>query len=87
MIKYKFGDIVLLSFPFTGLQSVKKRPALILFDTGDNDAVVCRITSQIFDSIYDIEINDWQFSGLLSPSCIRLHKIATIEKYLIDRKL
>lgn len=87
MTDYKFGDIVLLSFPFTNGISAKKRPALVLLDANDNDVVVVRITSQFSDTDFDLPIRDWQKAGLLSLSYLRFHKIATLEKTLIDKKL
>jgi mRNA interferase MazF len=87
MSSYKFGEIVLLQFPFTGGAGYKKRPALILFDSGDADVIVARVTSQMKTNSYDIEIRDWRAAGLRTASIVRLHKIATLEKTLIDQKI
>ncbi|RPI15633.1 MAG: type II toxin-antitoxin system PemK/MazF family toxin [Ignavibacteriae bacterium] len=87
MINYKFGDVVLLSFPYTDSSNNKKRPAMVLLDTKDDDIIVSRITSKINESEYDSEIKDWKLAGLLFPSTTRLHKIATINKELVERKL
>jgi hypothetical protein len=38
-----FGEIFICRFPFTSGQLSKPRPALILFDIGQ-DVVICRIT-------------------------------------------
>ena len=86
-MKYKTGDILLLAFPYSDGSTVKRRPALVLADTGDDDIIVARITSQKAQSKYDVDIIDWQQAGLKIPSIARLHKIATLEKKLIDRKL
>ncbi len=87
MISSSFGDIVLLKFPFSDGGKSKKRPALVLADTEDEDVIVCRITSKLYDSDFDFAIKDWQKCGLKLPSVIRLHKIATLEKSLIDQKI
>lgn len=79
-----FGDIVLLKFPFTDGKTFKKRPALIINDFNDGDIIVCRITSQIYKTKYDIYIDDWEKSGLRLPSVIRVHKIATLEKDMVE---
>ena len=84
MNNFAFGDIVLLSFPYTDGQSYKKRPALVINDYRDGDVIVCRITSQIYKSKQDILIHDWEKSGLKLPSVIRVHKIATLEKELVE---
>ena len=87
MNEFNFGDVVLIQFPFTDSSETKKRPALIVKDTKDGDIIVNRITGKVKDTSEDIEINDWKISGLLISSTIRIHKIATISKKLIERKL
>lgn len=84
MNKLSFGDIVLLKFPFTDGKTFKKRPAFVLKDFEDGDILVCRITSIIYDTRYDVLIKNWEQSGLKLPSVIRLHKIATLEKEMIE---
>lgn len=46
MPTYRGGEIVLVTFPFVDKAGAKKRPALVLRDTGDADIIVARITSQ-----------------------------------------
>lgn len=87
MIVFSFGDIVLLKFPFTDGAKQKKRPALVIRDTEDNDIIVCRITSEFYRTKFDFEINHWQECGLKLPSIVRLHKIATLNKTLVERKI
>lgn len=84
MDKLSFGDIVLLRFPFTDGQAIKRRPALIVNDYNDGDIIVCRITSQIYNTNKDVYIENWEKSGLRLPSVIRIHKIATLEKNMVD---
>ncbi len=84
---YKFGDILLLNFPFTGLGGVKKRPVLFLLDAHDGDILVARITSRIWFTHEDVSLRDWLSAGLLSNSCVRLTKLATLEKKLVERQL
>lgn len=84
MNKLSFGDIVLLRFPFTDGQSIKRRPALIINDYNDGDIIVCRITSQIYKTNKDVYIENWKKSGLKLPSVVRVHKIATLEKNMVE---
>lgn len=87
MIAYNFGDIVLVGFPHSDLQGVSKRPALVLYDSGDQDVLVARITTQEYNTEADYKIIDWRRSGLLAESFMRLGKQATIEKKYIIKKL
>jgi len=84
MDKIETGNIVLLKFPFTNNISYKRRPALMLKDFEDGDVLVCRITSKICKSKYDIYLNDWLSFGLKLPSVVRVHKMATFEKDMIE---
>lgn len=87
MEHYQSGEIVLLRFPFTDAKGSKRRPALVLFDAGDADIIAARITSRDRGTDYDCEIRQWQQAGLLLPSTIRLHKVATLEKTPVERRL
>ncbi len=87
METYRAGEVVLVEFPFTSGEGNKRRPALILLDTGDNDVVVARITSQEGRDEFDVEVKNWKEAGLLRESIVRVHKIATLEKTLIARKM
>ena len=87
MKKLNFGEIVLLKFPFTDREKHKRRPALILLDTNDSDIIVCRITSKLYDTEFDFEVRNWEKYGLKLPSVIRLHKIASLEKNLVEQTI
>lgn len=84
-MEFKFGDIVILNFPFTDNYTFKKRPALILKDTNDGDIIVCRITSKLYETEYDLKLENWKLYGLKSPSVVRVHKIASLESQLAER--
>lgn len=84
MERLRFGDIVLLKFPFTDSKTFKRRPALIINDFNDDDIIVSRITSHIYQTKNDIKIDTWKESGLRLPSAIRVHKLATLEKNMVE---
>jgi len=84
MNKIETGTIVLLNFPFADNMTYKRRPALALKDFEDGDILVCRITSKIYKSKYDIYLDDWSKIGLKLPSVVRVHKMATLEKDMIE---
>jgi len=60
---------------------------MIVLDTGDADILVARVTSQARQDQFDVPTDDWRGAGLLLPSIIRVHKLATLEKSLIVRTL
>jgi mRNA-degrading endonuclease toxin of MazEF toxin-antitoxin module len=81
-----FGEIIICQFPFTSGAPGKIRPALVLFDLGQ-DAVICRITSQTKSGLLDVEIKDWSAVRLLSASTARLDRLITIEKSIIKQHI
>jgi mRNA interferase MazF len=83
----KFGDIVLLKFPFSDGRTFKRRPGLIINENIDGDIIVCRITSNIYDTQQDVYIDEWKKMGLKLPSVIRVSKIATLEKGMVETVL
>ena len=87
MTNYQPGEIVLVFVPFTTGGGGKTRPALVVADTGDADFVVARISTQTASCPQDIPVSDWKGAGLLAPSVVRVHKLATLEKSLVRRLL
>lgn len=87
MTTYRKGDVLLVAFPFVGEPKNKRRPALVVADIGDQDVLLARITTQKSRDEFDLELSDWKSAGLLAPSVVRLYKLATINKLLIQRQL
>ena len=91
-MSFKFGDVVLVPFPFTDQTASKKRPAVIVSNLGYNqvkpDVVVMAVTSQFRPSpaLGEVWIDQWQAAGLLKPSAVK-PVFATIEQSLIVRPL
>jgi mRNA interferase MazF len=87
MTTYKAGDILLVDFPFTGSAQSKPRPALVILDSGDADVLLARVTTQSWKTNYDVALVAWRQAGLLAPSIVRLHKLATLSKSRIQLQL
>ena len=85
--RFERGDVVLLVFPFSSGSGAKQRPALVLFDSGDQDVLGARVTTAEGETDFDVAIENWKEAGLLAPSTVRLHKLATVEKNLVRRRL
>ncbi len=92
MMIYKFGDVILVPFPFTDGSSSKKRPAIVIssdsYDRYKPDLILIAVTSQVNTDLQfgEVLIADWSAAGLIKPSVIK-PAIATIEKTLVMRKL
>lgn len=92
MTVYKFGDVVLVPFPFTDQTTTKKRPAVVVssdvFNSQYADLIVMAITSKSASgtAVGEVAIADWSDAGLLKASIIK-PVVTTIEKGLIIRKL
>lgn len=92
MIKY---SIILVPFPFDDFSNSKVRPAICLTSAiGDYEHIIIafissKIPDELLKSDIMIRINEPSISstGLLVDSIIRLHKVVTIPKHLIKRRL
>jgi mRNA interferase MazF len=87
MTTYPIGDLLLVDFPFTTTGPGKPRPGLVLLDTGDADVLLARVTTQPQGSPFDVPILAWKQAGLLAPSIIPLHKLATLAKSRVRKHL
>jgi mRNA interferase MazF len=87
MTTYQPGDLLLIAFPYTGGSGSKIRPALVIADTGDADVVIARISSRAPMTPYDVPLTAWAAAGLNGPTSVRTHKLATMEKALVQRFL
>ena len=89
------NSIVLVPFPFDNFSNSKVRPALCLTNeiSKFNHVIIAFISSKIPDDTINSDIiikkdsDDWIGTGLTVDSVLRLHKIVTIPKSLIKRRL
>jgi len=96
-LNYKRGDVLLVLFPHSTLNTAKTRPVVIVqaddLKTGLPQVIVAMITSRIFRTNHPSRVAiflatpDGQRSGLLSDSVVMTDKLATIHESEIDRKL
>ena len=78
------GSLITVSFPFTDLSAVKRRPALVLIVHGD-DLIVCGVTSKISRRRDAIPLDDRGMAEGRLPkrSEVRPLKLFTIHRALI----
>ena|SRR5437762_1857625 len=86
MIGLRVGDIVSVEFPFSDLQTHKRRPGLVLV-SGNLDLLVARVTTHPPREPSDISLKYWAESGLPRASTVRLTKIATIDNRLVHHRI
>lgn len=92
MTPFRFGEIVLVPFPFTDQSGTKRRPAVVVssdeYNTEHIDLVVMAVTSQTSGRIRpnEVDIDDWRSAGLLKESRIK-PIFTTIENVLVLRSL
>ncbi|MBM3860296.1 MAG: type II toxin-antitoxin system PemK/MazF family toxin [Verrucomicrobia bacterium] len=85
--RYSQGDILLVSLVFSNQTGLKRRPVMVVYDSGDADLLVVPVTSHGERTALDVPLMQWQNSGLRLASVVRVEKLATIEKTTIVRAL
>jgi len=89
---FRFGDIVLVPFPFTDQSGIKKRPAIVVSSSGyqarRRDVIIMAVTSRMrsTSAFGEFEVAEWKKAGLIVPSVVK-PVLATIEKRLVIKKL
>ena len=84
---YQFGDVLLVPITFSDASAQKKRPVLVVHDTGDADLLVVPITSHPPRSFEEVPLPNWRAAGLRLPSSARMSKLATVAKSSVIRTL
>ncbi|MBD2568201.1 type II toxin-antitoxin system PemK/MazF family toxin [Anabaena lutea] len=81
------GDVISVPFPFSDTSTTKKRPALVITESDNNNIIICPITSKPGRD-YEIKLEDQDFRVgklNLSPCYIRPNIIATVDKNNVIR--
>ena len=87
MAKVSVGDVVLVRFPFSDLSQQKLRPALVLADAGQDDFILCQITSQPYSDQRAIKLEQSNFASgqLIKTSYVRPARLFTANVGIIER--
>ncbi len=89
MTSYDSGDIVLVRYPFTDLNALKKRPAIVLsqrtYSDRYGDLVVMPLTSRE-ETDNSLALSEWRAAGLLKPTWVK-PVIGTLILGLVDKQL
>ena len=81
------GDVVILTFPFSDLTRMKRRPGVVLAPLEGDDIILCQITSRRLDR-YGLPLTSAGFraGGLPRDSVVRPNKLFTGSRAVITRK-
>ena len=85
--------MVLIRFPFSDLSSDKLRPALVVGGVSGDDAILAFVSSQLSRTDSDEELllepsnSEFRATGLKTSTLIRLSKLATLNRWLIRRRI
>jgi mRNA interferase MazF len=87
--RFSKGDVVVFEFPFSDVDNSKKRPALIVANTTDENLILCQITSQKRSDPDSISItrDDFQEGALKHKSFIRPTILFSVHNSRIDYKV
>jgi mRNA interferase MazF len=92
MTAYKFGDVILVPFPFTDQSISKKRPAIVIssdnYNQSKSDIILIAVTSQVNVTLRfgEVLIDDWAGAGFIKPSVVK-PIITTLQRSLVIRTL
>lgn len=87
---YNQGEIILIPFPYSDLSGAKQRPALIISNQMVNtteDRICCLVTSNPTPKGIKIEQSSFAEGNLPFDSWIKPHRVFTIHKSIIRKKL
>ena len=87
MAEFVGGDVVVVPFPFTDLQSSKRRPAVVLATFARGDLLICQITSrsESHPTTVAIGTDDFLSGGIDRPSVALPHRLVTVHEAVILR--
>jgi mRNA interferase MazF len=81
------GDVVVVPFPFTDLQSSKRRPAVVLATFARGDLLIDQITirAESHPAAVSIIAADFMRGGIDRPSVALPHRLVTLHEAVILR--
>jgi mRNA interferase MazF len=59
----------------------------VVFDSGDADIIIAKLTTRGPRGSHDVVLNDWTPVGLRAPTVVRVGKLLTTEKSLVKRTM
>ena len=87
MVAPSVGSVVLVTFPFSDLSASKLRPAIVLAAVGNDDWILCQVTSNAYADSRAVTIADSDFisGGLKRISYARPGKLFSANTSIMYR--
>ncbi len=76
---------MVVPFPFSDMSRSKRRPALVIAKSENNDLILCQITSRLNADEYAVEVDDNDFDNgtLKQISNVRPNRIFTADRHIV----
>lgn len=89
MVSPAVGSVILITFPFSDLSSSKLRPAVVIASSGQDDWILCQITSNPYADPLAIKITekDFFYGSLHRVSYARPGKLFTANSSIIKSEV
>ena len=88
MARFVAGDVVILPFPYTNQADSKKRPAVVLCRTHEDDLLVCMISSAAYGAeSLPLDGKNLESAGLRVASVVRPDRLLVVSSGLVIRKI
>jgi mRNA interferase MazF len=74
---FQRGDVLLIPFPFSDLNAIKVRPAIVvsspLYHNTEPDLLLAGVSSNTIagNTAFDYVLHDWRAAGLIKPSSFK----------------
>ena len=86
MMTIRPGEFWVADIHFMGGGGTKRRPVLVLW-LDAQDAVAAAVTTAKPRSSFDVDLLDWQSSGLRRASTVRLSRLDCLEQSLLTGRI
>lgn len=88
MVPSSAGSVVLVRFPFSDLSASKLRPAVVLAFSGQNECILCQVTSNPYSDPRAIPLLEEAFESgsMYRPSFARPGKLFTASTSIMSKE-
>jgi mRNA interferase MazF len=86
--RFVTGSVVLVNWPFADLSGSKIRPAIVVAGIGDDNYILCQVTSQSYhEAAIDLQESDFDSGSLRKKSYILYTQLFTADGSVIIKEV